>query len=218
MKSFDELVFDKQAGQWTARRLMDKSKSLRKTHGLQGPIDDAFLESFLCVRPTGGPRQKLANDYAIDALDRFVGEFARWLHGDVRVKNDLDVTAKDIAAHHLILFGDPGSNQLLGKIADRLPIHWTKDEIVVGKKTYSAADHVLAMIYPNPLNPRRYVVINSGHTFHEPEFRGSNALVYPRLGDYAIYSLKAGARATETTVEQSGFFDEHWALPKHILW
>ena len=26
---------------------------LRKKHGLQGPIDDAFMERFLFVRPTG---------------------------------------------------------------------------------------------------------------------------------------------------------------------
>ena len=41
------------------------------------------------------------------------------------------------------------------------------------------------MIYPNPLDPTRYVVVNSGHTFGEKEFKGTNALLYPRLGDYA---------------------------------
>ena len=29
--------------------------ALRKRHGLQGPIDDAFMDSFLMVRPTGKP-------------------------------------------------------------------------------------------------------------------------------------------------------------------
>jgi hypothetical protein len=185
---------------------------LRKTHGRQGPIDDAFLESFLCVRPTGAPRQKLAQRYALAALDRFAGDFARWMHGDVRMKDDTAVTAADVEAHHLILFGDPGSNRLLGQIAERLPIRWTADAIAVGKESYAAANHVLVMIYPNPLNPRRYVVVNSGHTFHEAEFRGSNALVYPRLGDFAVLRLDPGQAALETSVEQAGLFGERWEL------
>ena len=155
---------------------------MRKTHGLQGPIDDAFLESFLCVRPTGTPHHKLAHEYAVAAMDGFVKDFGRWMHGDPRIKDDSQVTPADISAHHLVLFGDPRSNKLLAQIVDRLPIRWTDKTIAVGKQTYSATDHALVMIYPNPLNPRRYVVINTGHTFHEPEFRGNNALVYPRPG------------------------------------
>ena len=131
----------------------------------------------------------------------------------MRLKNDTEVTPADIAAHNLVLFGDPGSNKLLGQIADRLPIRWTANSIAVGTRTYSAADHALVMIYPNPLSPRRYVVINSGHTFHEPEFRGSNALVYPRLGDFAVLRLDARKAATDAPVEQAGFFDDHWELP-----
>jgi hypothetical protein len=211
-----EWVLEKHSEGWTAgavtASVADGPLPLRKTHGRQGPIDDAFLESFLCVRPTGAPRQKLAQRYALAALDRFAGDFARWMHGDVRMKDDTAVTAADVEAHHLILFGDPGSNRLLGQIAERLPIRWTADAIAVGKESYAAANHVLVMIYPNPLNPRRYVVVNSGHTFHEAEFRGSNALVYPRLGDFAVLRLDPGQAALETSVEQAGLFGERWEL------
>ena len=41
-----------------------EDKSLRKRHGLQGPIDDAFLDSFLCVRPTGRAANDVAGRYA----------------------------------------------------------------------------------------------------------------------------------------------------------
>jgi hypothetical protein len=59
------------------------------------------------------------------------------------------------------------------------------------------------MIYPNPLNPDRYVVLNSGHTFGEKEFKGTNALLYPRMGDWAVLN-KAGE------VVKAGLFDENW--------
>ena len=43
---------------------------------------------------------------------------------------------------------------------------------------------------PNPLNASRYVVLNTGHTFHAADFQGTNALLYPRLGDYAVLKLQ----------------------------
>ena len=36
----------------------DDAKTLRKRHDLQGPIDDAYMDSFLMVRPTGTPHQR----------------------------------------------------------------------------------------------------------------------------------------------------------------
>ena len=46
---------------------------------------------------------------------------------------------------------------------------------------------------------------NSGHTFGEKEFRGTNALLFPRLGDYAVV-------APDGAVAVSGFFNENWQL------
>jgi hypothetical protein len=61
------------------------------------------------------------------------------------------------------------------------------------------------LIDPNPLNPKRYVVINSGRTFGDADFRGTNAWLYPRLGDHAVLTA-------DRTVVLSGFFDERWRL------
>ena len=47
--------FRKTAGQWRAAHANEKPTELRKRHGLQGPIDDAFTDSFVFVRPTGKP-------------------------------------------------------------------------------------------------------------------------------------------------------------------
>ena len=46
--------FRKMDGKW---KLVDKANdgSLAKRHGLQGPIDDAFMDSFVMVKPTGKP-------------------------------------------------------------------------------------------------------------------------------------------------------------------
>ena len=62
---------------------------------------------------------------------------------------------------------------------------------------------------PNPKDPRHYVVINSGHTFGEKEFRGTNAYLFLRCGDYAVFgpSLK---KNQGRELKAAGFFDESW--------
>ena len=115
------------------------------------------------------------------------------MRGDVRVKDD---TARHRGRHRRPP-PDPvrRSRQQQTAGADRRSAADPLDRRTRSrwaKQSYPAADHVLVMIYPNPLNPRRYVVINSGHTFRETEFRGTNALVYPRLGDFAVLRLDAG--------------------------
>src|SRR5205085_2503715 len=90
---------------------------------------------------------------------------------------------------NLILFGDPDSNPLNAKIVAKLPIIWTKDRLVVNGIEYDPKTHVPVLIYPNPLGPAGYVVINSGHTFHAADLKGTNALLYPRLGDWAVLKV-----------------------------
>ena len=196
-------VFEKQNGKWTIAD--DLPRGLRKVHGLQGPVDDAFMDAFLCVRPTGTPWNAAASEWAAKTLDVFTINFAKWLRGDVRVKDDRAITPRDIADYNLVLFGDPGSNHVMAQVIGRLPIRWSKTAIAIAERTFGAADHTPVLIYPNPLNPKRYIVINSGHTFGEPDFRGTNAWLYPRLGDYSV--LRASG-----DVVLSGFFDEAWRL------
>jgi hypothetical protein len=80
-----------------------------------------------------------------------------------------------------------------------------------------SAGHTIAMIYPNPLDPRRYVVLNSGHSFRRIDMAATNAALFPRLGDYAVLRLRQpmGA-AVESEVVKAGYFDEEWKLPRAV--
>jgi hypothetical protein len=208
-------VFDKDkiSGKWAAAA---KPVGLRKTHGLQGPIDDAFIDSFVAVRGTGQPWNAGAQRYAQKRFEMLKADFAKWMRGDIRVKDDTAITAADIAGSNLILFGDPGSNSLIARILDRLPIQWTKSDITLGSRTFAAADDVPVLVYPNPLNPQHYIVINSGHTFNDDHgLTGTESLFFPRIGDYAVVHVNPAAMAGLTPVgdvKLSGFFDARWKL------
>ncbi|MEZ5362387.1 MAG: prolyl oligopeptidase family serine peptidase [Bryobacterales bacterium] len=200
------LWLGKSAGNWA---LYESQAAMRgsprvKRPGLQGPIDDAFTQPFLVVAPSGKAWNAAANRAALTRMEIFRQEYPKWLRADTPLKTDAAVTNADIADHNLILFGDPGSNALIARVLDGLPLRWTREAFELGGRSYGSGEALPVLIFPNPLNPDRYVVLNSGHTFHAPEFRGTNALLYPRLGDWAVLPVDGGAPLT------AGFFDESW--------
>ena len=197
-------VFEKVNGTWAVAS--GRPTGLRKIHGLQGPIEDAFTDGFLVVRGSGEAWNDGVQGYTNQRFDSFRSDFAKWMRGDIRVKNDSAVTASDIASYNLVLFGDPGSNSVIAKIIGRLPVQWTRSEIALGSQKFPTADHALVLIYPNPLNPQKYVVLNTGQTFSANRITsGTEAVFFPRLGDYAVLS-------TSGQVKVAGFFDEGWKL------
>ena len=86
------------------------------------------------------------------------------------------------------------------------------DGIRVGERRFDPSHHALVLIYPNPLNPRRYVVLNSGFTFREYDYL-NNARQVPKLPDWAIIDLNtpADSRSPGKIVE-ANFFGEQWEL------
>ncbi|WP_435020248.1 prolyl oligopeptidase family serine peptidase [Tundrisphaera sp. TA3] len=206
-----ELV--KENGTWKAAR---PAPGLRKRHDLQGPIDDAFMDSFLVVRPSGKAKSSQVDAWAKAEADHAVEHWRRQFRGDARVKKDAEVTDADIAAHNLILFGDPSSNAVLRKIADKLPIRWVGDQVVAGDQKFPAGDHAPILIYPNPLNPGRYVVLNSGFTYREYDYL-NNARQTPKLPDWAIVDVRTPPDSRGPgKVVAADFFGESWELrPPH---
>ena len=189
-----------------------KSSGLHKKHGLQGPIDDAFMDSFIFVRPTGKAANEKAGAWAKAEMERAIEHWRRHFRGEARVKDDTAITEDDIQSANLILWGDPSSNALIAKTAAQLPISWTGSEIKAGTKTFPAADHALICIYPNPLNPERYLVLNSSFTFREYDYL-NNARQTPKLPDWAVIDLNQAPNArTPGGIAAADFFGEKWQL------
>lgn len=188
------------------------AEELRKRHDLQGPIDDAFMDSFVVVTPGSGAWSPAVSRWSDGEQLRFIREWRRQFRGEPRVRRDKDLSAEEIASHNLILWGDPGNNTVLAQIAARLPIQWTREAIVVGKQRHATDKHTLAAIYPNPLNPRRYVVLNSGFTFREYDYL-NNARQIPKLPDWAILDVSPPPDARRpAAIVDAGFFGERWEL------
>jgi hypothetical protein len=194
--------FRKIDGKW---KVLEKPNSwpedLRKSPGLQGPIDDAFMDTFLMVRPTGTPLNEKIGAWTQKEMKHAADHWRKQFRGDAPVKDDKDVSADDIANSNLILWGDPKSNAILAKMVNKLPLK-------------EFGDTVTLLIYPNPLNPKKYVVLNSGFTYREYDYL-NNARQVPKLPDYAVIDITTPPNSRfPGKVVRAGFFDERWQLQK----
>jgi pimeloyl-ACP methyl ester carboxylesterase len=198
------------AGQWVLRTKADPT--LRKRPGLTGPIDDAFMEPFVFVRPTGQPLNARLGTWTTGELAHATKLWRDLFRGDAPVKDDTALTDTDLAAKNLVLWGDPTSNRVLARLlaTGKLPLTWDGQSLTFRGQTYDAAHHAPILIFPNPLNPARYVVLNSGIDFREHAY-GSNSLQLPKLPDYAIIDLReAPGPRWPGKITTAGFFDESW--------
>ena len=201
------LALYKISGKWTSGW---PDAPLRKQPGLTGPVDDAFMSSFVFVRPTGNPLNAKLGGWVQAELDHATKMWRDIFRGDAQVKDDTAVSDEDIASKNLVLWGDPTSNRLLAKMLKRLPLKWSAEKLTFQGQTYDAAHHAPILIFPNPLNPKHYVVLNSGIDFRNDAY-GSNALQTPKLPDWAIIDLDTpGGPRWPGKVTVAGFFDERW--------
>jgi dienelactone hydrolase len=185
---------------------------LVKRHGLQGPIDDAFMDSFVFVKPGGKPLHEATGAWAAKELDHAIREWRRQFRGDARVVDDDKIGDAEIGSSNLVLWGDVQSNRLLARIASNLPVRMNAAEIAVGDQRFPAATHVPLLIHPNPLNPDRYVVLNSGFTFREYDYL-NNARQVAKLPDWAVVDVTTPPNSRYPgKIVAAGFFNEAWEV------
>ena len=201
--------FRKKGGKWQIVKT-DMEGRLAKTHGLQGPIDDAFMDSFVMVRPTGTPMNEKTGAWVRKEMAHAIDHWRRTYRGEAQVKDDSALTKADIANSNLILWGDPNSNVFLKKILSKLPLTWDSSKVTIGKMSFDSSHNAPVMIYPNPLNPKKYIVLNSGFTFREHAYE-NNARQNAKLPDHAVVDVDTPADSRwPGKIVEAGFFGEHW--------
>ncbi len=83
--------FHKQSDGWRVGPLV-ADDGPRKVPGLQGPIDDAFFDSFVMVRPTGSTDRRQTGAWVEAEMKHAVEHWRKQFRGDARVKDDTAIT------------------------------------------------------------------------------------------------------------------------------
>ena len=117
---------------------------LQKSHLLTGPIDDAFLEPFIVVTPTGTtPGCPAVDAYIEFELAHFIRRWEAVFRGHPRIMKDTEINQDQLRRFNLILFGTPESNVHVATVFSRtgrmeMPIGWSDGTVRVAGKSYDA--------------------------------------------------------------------------------
>ena len=182
--------------------------------GHAGPIDDAFVDSFIFVKATGQPLNDVVGKWTSSEADRAIKQWHGIFRGEPPVKNDTEITDADIASNNLVLFGDPSSNAVIKRVADRLGIQSTAQSVTAGKQTFTADTHVPVFIYPNPLNSTLCCCEQRIHVPRSQQQRPPES----KLPDWAVVNAAgpgvpdAGVVHMPAAIKAAGFFDEAWKV------
>lgn len=206
-------------GRWRmAEEIVTNNRATRlKQNGQSGPIEESLKRSFLVVLPEAPCASPKVDEWVRAESERFVLRWRSLMRGDVRVKRAGEVTDEDMRIHTLVLWGDAQANPLVERVlaaksTQRLPLRWSKEELVLGSTEVNGSTHVPVLIRPNPLEPSGTLILNSGLTFREAHDR-TNSLQNPKLPDWAILDITFppdGERAGK--VVEADFFDENWQV------
>ena len=198
---------------WKTAALSPPADSrFRKTARVAGPFREVFDGPFMIVVGTGGPEED-ARRAAMNAAAA-AEDWRRFGQGRARMKADTEVTADDIAHCNLFLFGTPETNQLIARIAESLPVRPEGANFRVGTKLLAAEGLGLLVIYPNPLNPERYVAVESGAHWGAGQVWNHR---WDWIGDFVVYTAEPEDDGTNKSLV-AGYFDENWRLADDLTW
>jgi hypothetical protein len=179
---------------------------LVKKHGLSGPIQDVFMEHpVLMVRGSADGNDPHAATRMTDHLVTRLfgpGDGSGFLRTGFERKTDEEVSDQDIADKNLILIGTPKENRLLARIAGSLPVQFLADGVQIGAAKYQGPGVGLVMVYPNPLNPQRYILLMP------PDYSGLSPLDFP---DYVVLAPSRQQKQSGRVLAR-GMFDARWKL------
>jgi hypothetical protein len=216
-------AFAKRDGRWEwnpQSKSLSITGELRKHFGCQGPIDDAFVEPFLVVTPTGRSRNAAFQAWVEFELAHLRDRWRALMRGELPERRDVDFTADDEKKEiNLVLFGDPDSNSVMTRLLDKTPVRFAGGKWSFGEQAFDGNRYVPATIFPRKLEHSsfpnytfQYIVLNSGLTFREGHDH-TNSIQNPKLPDWAIIDIAQPPDALAPgRIHDAGFFDEAWKL------
>lgn len=199
--------FSRRAGEFRLGKNL--RHGIEKRPGQYGPIKQAMFSPFVLVY---GTRGDAATTDLLTHLARLEA-FQWWRRGNgfVEVLPDTEVTSAILEDYNLILFGGAAENLVTGRIDRFLPIRSLGGHLMLGETMLRSRGLAAKFIYPNPLNPKKLVVVNEGTDREGLELLAYMRTVYAGAGlpDFLVYGGDIRRRGWGGILA-AGFFDFGW--------
>jgi dienelactone hydrolase len=195
----------------------NRRSGLGKKPALYGPIKQATFSPFTIVYGTSGEPQVDGVLLHLARLEAF-----RWWrrgNGFVKVMPDSEVSPEIMAQRNLLLFGGPGENSIVRRMARDLPIRNEPGGIVLGGTDIHGESLAYRFVYPNPLAPDRLVAVSAGTDPEALSLLTAMPATYAGAGlpDFVIFDSEV-RRLGWGGVIAAGFFDSAWRVDAALMY
>lgn len=191
--------------------------ALHKHSQLPGALDDFTSTPFALVVGTISKDPDMVS-LCQEKARAFVGFWQDWQKQMPRVFKDTEISQADMAKYSLLLLGGPDANQVAARMADRLPIRISPERITLDGHAFPVKDAAVQMLYPNPVNPQRYVLLAAGTSTDGMYFCN------PLDGGIEDFRIVDGRVPVQGQIVSplamqigSGMFDPSWRFSESLL-
>lgn len=175
-----------------------------KSNKIEGPIMHAFADNFIVVKGTIGTKNEQEKIH--NQVIKFCDAWEETYFVKCKNKTDKQIDSSDIINSHLVLFGNQNTNSLIHKILHQIPLQIEKDRLVISGNEYLGDKLGFHMIYPNPLNSKKYIVLIGANNIDYFQLGESN-LSHNGWHDYTIWKYPS---TTHSYSIGAGNFDYSW--------
>lgn len=179
-----------------------------KNNHIAGPLAHVFSQRFILVKGSSGSQSEIKGISALaDTINKYWNE--RYFTNCI-VKNDFEITEKDIETSSLVLLGNAGSNSFLNKIQKEIPLMVSTSNVKIGNKTTEGDKLCFYLVYPNPLNKNKYVAVIG---YNNPDFislGSETGVLFNDVSNYGWYDYKVWNNLPFRNDELSGYFNSSW--------
>ena len=142
----------------------------------------------------------------------FVNSWKDWQKYEPRVFTDKELTEDDMKNYSLILYGGPEANLITKKLINKIPLKISSEEIEVTGKSFKVKDACIQMVYPHPLNSKRYVSVIGATSYAGMYFfTGGNDNLDFLIKDGCVPNNRLG-RPVDKLYVAKGVFDYNWQI------
>ena len=192
---------------------------IHKRPEIEGSLADGTNKPFAVVIGTSSTDSVTRKLCAMKAHE-FINDWKEWQKFEPRVFKDSELSDVDMAKYSLILYGGADANLVTKKLIDKIPLEITPEKFVLGEQEFKAKDAVVNMIYPNPMNPDRYVSIIAANSPTGMYFLNQNQNNTERydfyIADGCLPNRRSGHPQEKVQVA-AGIFDYNWQVNPRFL-
>ncbi len=174
---------------------------------IRGPMRKAYFSPFLLVY---GTKSDTAAKITYHLAKREALTFWRIGNGRCAVLPDTAIGEEEIERYNLIIFGGKTHNYLSERMEKRLPIKERVDKLFFFNKELGG-DLSYRYIYPNPLNPKRFLLLSGGTSLKNLTLSTFFSTLHSAAGlpDFILFSPEVTKKGWGGVLA-TGFFDKDW--------